>query len=116
MRSLLLRIFVSFWSIIVITTIAAAAVGFFYAERARTSIQNFEVSEAMLEASDALQDNGRDGLTEWLKSLEGATSALIFVIDERGEDLLQRRLPPAVDPGRPQPLRGRPFRLEVTAW
>ena len=97
MRSLLLRIFVSFWSIIVITTVAAAAVGFFYAERARTSIQNFEVSEAMLEASDALQENGREGLTEWLQSLEGATSALIYVIDDRGNDLLGRRLPPGVE-------------------
>ena len=97
MHSLLLRIFVSFWSIIAITIIAAAGVGFLYAERARTSIQNFEVSEAMLEASDALQQNGREGLTEWLKSLEGPTSALIYVIDERGSDLLERRLPPAVD-------------------
>ncbi|MDJ0748477.1 MAG: ATP-binding protein [Woeseiaceae bacterium] len=97
MRSLLLRIFVSFWSIIVITTIAAAAVGFLYAERARTSIQNFEVSEAMLEASDALQESGREGLTDWLKSLEGPTSALIYVIDEQGIDLLERRLPPAVN-------------------
>ena len=97
MRSLLLRIFVSFWSIIVITIIAAGAVGYLYAERARTSIQNFEVSEAMLEASTALQESGRDGLVDWLQSLEGATSALIYVIDERGEDLLGRRLPPAVD-------------------
>ena len=97
MRSLLLRIFISFWSIIVITIIAAGAVGYLYAERARTSIQNFEVSEAMLEASTALQENGREGLTDWLQSLEGATSALIYVIDERGKDLLERRLPPAVD-------------------
>ena len=97
MRSLLLRIFVSFWSIIVITIIAAGAVGYLYAERARTSIQNFEVSEAMLEASTALQESGRDGLVDWLQSLEGATSALIYIIDERGEDLLGRRLPPAVD-------------------
>ncbi len=97
MRSLLLRIFVSFWSIIVITIIAAGAVGYLYAERARTSIQNFEVSDAMLEASNALQEDGREGLTEWLRSLDGPTSTLIYVIDERGQDLLERRLPQAVD-------------------
>ena len=93
MHSLLLRIFVSFWSIIVITIVAAGAVGYLYAERARASIKNFEVSEAMIEASEALQESGRDGLVEWLTSLEGATSALIYVIDESGSDLLGRRLP-----------------------
>ena len=97
MRSLLLRIFVSFWSIIVITIVAAAAVGFFYAERVRTSVENFEVSEAMLEASAALQADGRDGLREWLRSLPGATSSLIFVLDQGGRDLLDRRLPPPVE-------------------
>ena len=96
-RSLLLRIFVSFWSIIVITIIAAGALGYLYAERARASIENFEVSEAMIGASNALRQNGREGLTDWLKSLEGATSALIYVIDERGKDLLERRLPPAIE-------------------
>ena len=97
MRSLLFRIFVSFWSIIVITTIAAGALGFLYAERARTSIENFAVSEAMIEASAALREHGRDGLIEWLRSLEGPTSELIFVLDERGRDLLERRVPPAVE-------------------
>ena len=95
MRSLLLRIFVSFWSIIVITIIAAGAVGYLYAERVRASVENFEISEAMFEARAALQKNGREGLTEWLTSLEGATSALIYVIDESGSDLLGRRLPSA---------------------
>jgi len=93
MRSLLLRIFVAFWSIIVITIIAAGAVGYLYAERARSAMENFEVSDAMLEASTALKEQGREGLTEWLRSLKGPTSTLIYVIDERGEDLLGRRLP-----------------------
>lgn len=97
MRSLLLRIFLSFWSIIVITTIAAGVLGFLYAERVRTSVENFEVSEAMIEASAALREDGRAGLTGWLRSLEGPTSELVFVIDERGRDLLERRLPPALE-------------------
>ncbi|MDJ0710743.1 MAG: ATP-binding protein [Woeseiaceae bacterium] len=97
MRSLLLRIFVSFWSIIVITIAAAVAVGFIYAERVRTSIENFEVSDAMLEASTALQDGGRNGLTEWLEALPGATVSLIYILDDRGEDLLERRVPPQIN-------------------
>ena len=97
MRSLLIRIFVSFWSIIVITIIAAAALGYSYAERARAAIQNFEVSDAMLEASAALREDGREGLTEWLRSLPGVTGSLVFVLDDRGQDLLERRLPPPIE-------------------
>ena len=96
MRSLLIRIFASFWSIIVITIIAAAALGYAYAERARATLQNFEVSDAMLEASAALQADGREGLVDWLRSLPGVTSSLIYVLDDRGRDVLNRRLPPPV--------------------
>lgn len=93
MRSLLIRIFVSFWSIIVITIVAAAALGYAYAERVRDTVQNFEVSDAMLEASAALTENGRDGLTEWLRALPDSTASLVYVLDDRGRDLMQRRLP-----------------------
>lgn len=96
MRSLLLRIFVAFWSIIVITIVIAAALGYTYAERARATVQNFEVSEAMLEASAALRAGGREGLAEWLRSLPGPAVSLIYVLDDRGRDLLDRRLPPPV--------------------
>ncbi len=97
MRSLLIRIFVSFWSIIVITIIAAAGLGYAYAERARAAMQNFEISDAMLDASAALQEDGRDGLTEWLRSLPSVTASLVYVLDDRGQDLLDRRLPRPVE-------------------
>ena len=58
MRSLLLRIFLSFWLIITITIVTAGALGYAYAERARTAMQNFEVSDAMLAASEALRRFG----------------------------------------------------------
>ncbi len=96
MRSLLLRIFISFWSIIVITIAAASALGYFYAERARATMQSFEVSDAMLEASASLQERGREGLTEWLRSLPDVTASLVYVVDDRGRDLLDRRLPAPV--------------------
>ena len=75
MRSLLIRIFVSFWLIIMITIVAAAGIGYTYAERARSAVQNFEISEAMLAASTALHEQGHEGLTEWLDSLPGVTAA-----------------------------------------
>ena len=96
MRSLLLRIFVSFWSIIVVTIIAAAMLGYFYAERVRETLQSFEVSDAMLGASASLRENGREGLTDWLRSLPDVTASLVYVLDERGQDLLGRKIPPPV--------------------
>lgn len=96
MRSLLIRIFLSFWLMIVITITAAAGLGYFYSERARSAIERFEVSDAMLEASEALRADGRDGLENWLNSLQGVTKALIYVVDTRGKDILGRRLPAPV--------------------
>jgi two-component system sensor histidine kinase CpxA len=96
MRSLLLRIFLSFWLMIVITIIAAAGLGYYYAERTRAAMQSFEVSEAMLEAGEALRRGGREGLTEWLESLPSVTSSAVFILDERGRDLLRRKLPASV--------------------
>jgi len=61
-RSLLLRIFAAFWSIILITIVVAAVIGYTYAERTRVALQNFEVGDAVFEASAALQENGREGL------------------------------------------------------
>jgi len=93
MRSLLVRIFLSFWLMIVITIIAAAGMGFYYAERTRTAIESFEISDAMLEAGESLRQNGRDGLRDWLESLPAMTASLVYVLDERGRDLLRRDLP-----------------------
>jgi two-component system sensor histidine kinase CpxA len=95
-RSLLIRFFLSFWLMIAITVGAAAVAGFYYAERAHAAVQRFEVSEAMYAASDALRRDGREGLTEWLASLPGVTGSFVYIIDERGRDLLERRLPAPV--------------------
>ncbi len=93
MRSLLIKIFVAFWSIILITIVIAVAVAQSYADRTRLSLQNFEAGDAVLEASEALRSNGRDGLTQWLRDLPGATGSLLYIVDEQGKDLLHRRLP-----------------------
>lgn len=94
MRSLQFRIFVSFWLIIVLSIALAATLGYIYAERVRATLQSFEISDAMIEASTALEEDGRDGLTRWLGSLPGVAASAIYVFDERGRDLLGRK-PPA---------------------
>ena len=96
MRSLLLRIFVAFWSIILITIVVVAAIGYLYAERTRVALQNFEVDDAVYEASAALQDNGREGLTDWLRNLPAPAGKLFYIVDDKGRDLLGRRLPQIV--------------------
>ena len=113
MRSLLVRIFISFWAIIVITIVTAGGMGYLYAERAREAIESFEVSDAMLAASASLQQDGREGLADWLRSLPGVTRSLVFVLDDRGEDLLGRRLPPPINMALRRfggPPGGRPLR------
>ncbi len=96
MRSLLMRFFLGFWLIIALTIATAATLGFLYAERARASLENFEVSEAMLDASESLEQQGRDGLVDWLDSLPSVTASIVFVLDENDKDLLDRRVPPPV--------------------
>src|SRR5690606_9933066 len=53
MRSLLVRIFVSFWLIIGITIGVAAIAGYYYAERVRSEMEGFEFDDAVLDASAA---------------------------------------------------------------
>ena len=96
MRSLLLRIFAAFWSIILITIVVAAVIGYTYAERTRVALQNFEVGDAVFEASAALQENGREGLADWLRNLPGPAEKLFYVVDDKGRDLLGRRLPEVI--------------------
>ena len=93
MRSLLLKIFLSFWLIIVVTFATAGVAGFLYAERMRDAIESFEVGDAILGASAALQVSGREGLADWVKDNSSSRAITIFVLDEHGHDILDRRVP-----------------------
>lgn len=96
MKSLFVRFFLSFWLIIGITIGAAAIGGFWYAERMRDAIDNFELGDSMLDASAALDTNGRAGLAGWLSDFPQSRAITIFVLDERGHDILERRIPPGI--------------------
>jgi hypothetical protein len=69
MRSLLVRIFLSFWLIIAITIGLAALGGYYYSERMRQAIENYEISDTIIAASTALETDGRPGLEAWLNDL-----------------------------------------------
>jgi two-component system sensor histidine kinase CpxA len=92
-RSLLLRIFLSFWLIIVVTIGTAGVAGFLYAESMREAVENFEIGDSMLGASAALEAGSREGLMDWLGSNPTSRAITIFVLDERGHDILDRRVP-----------------------
>ncbi|MDH3265443.1 MAG: ATP-binding protein [Gammaproteobacteria bacterium] len=93
MHSLLVRIFLAFWLIIAVTIGVAAISGYAYSERLREALENFEVSDNMLEASQSLESGGREGLEDWLRNLPKSSPMNVYVIDQNGNDLLKRRVP-----------------------
>jgi len=93
MRSLLVRIFVSFWLIIGITIGVAAVAGFYYAERVRSEMDNFEFDDTILEASSALSSGGRSGLAAWLRQAPASRNVTIYVVDANRRDILGRKIP-----------------------
>lgn len=93
MQSLLLKIFVSFWLIIVVTFATAGVFGFLHAERMRDAIENFELGGALVDASRALESGGREGLANWVRNNPSARAISMFVLDEHGQDILDRRVP-----------------------
>ena len=94
MRSLTLRIFVSFWLVIGLLVALAAAAGYAYSERLREAYANFDESDdTVAAASAALQAGGRDGLVEWLRTLDSASPVEVLIVDANGDDLLGRPIP-----------------------
>jgi len=93
MRTLLLKFFLSFWLIIAITGGAAGVAGYWYAERLRDAMESFEFGDSMLGASEALAAGGREGLAQWVRDFPESRGVTIFVIDQRGHDLLGRQIP-----------------------
>ena len=93
MRSLTVRIFLSFWLIIALLIGVAAIAGYSYSEQLREAFENFEVDDTALAASEVLKANGRRGLEEWLRNRPAASPVDIFIVDSRGRELLDRKLP-----------------------
>jgi len=92
MHSLFLRFFLSFWLIIGIIIGAAATGGFWYAERVQDAIDHFELDDPLLDGSSALETGGRTGLTNWLRKYPATRGITLYVIDDNGNDILDRPL------------------------
>lgn len=93
MRSLLVRIFLSFWLIIGITIGAAALTGYYYAEQRRAAIENFDPGDTLVDASAALSSGGRAGLESWLADANRTRGISIYVFDSEGREILGRKPP-----------------------
>jgi hypothetical protein len=93
-RTLFLRIFVSFWLAMVLIlggAVAITATVAWYRIRMLSSIDPTDVLEG---ANTALEDRGMAGLRAWLMSVAGAHPDLdIYIVDPAGNDILQRTLP-----------------------
>ena len=102
MTRLYWRIFISFWLVIIMTVIVTVAVNsiVFRDELVNTRFKVLRDSLEILsrQAQQALDEGGEDGLRDWLKSRqEQQPMPPLLIIDQAGEDLLQRPLPAGLD-------------------
>ncbi len=89
MRSLSLRIFLSFW--LALLTIVAAAIGITVLILTTTDLQPHERNASLNAAALALSRDGREGLVSWLSAQQSNDKRPpIVIFDEAGEELLGR--------------------------
>ena len=97
MRSLYGRIFLAFWTVMVL--VVAGSIGLTWlvlAERA-DEVPKFS-SDLMHGAAAALAQGGEAGLVDWLRQGRATVPDLrVLVVDQQGRELLGRPLPPSVE-------------------
>ena len=94
MRSLFLRIFLSFWVATLLVLSTTAAVAWYRFERDRSAYPN--VRQLASEASNRLLVGGLESLFDWIDEAEDRyPGRLIYIVKPDGQDILQRQLPPA---------------------
>jgi two-component system sensor histidine kinase CpxA len=92
-RSLSLKIFLSFWLAMLLIVVATAAITFFILAELREQAPRSPRAFAN-EAAVALARDGREGLVEWLRSRGSRISNLrVYVLTPDNQDLLGRRVP-----------------------
>lgn len=101
MRSLFLRIFLSFWIAMLLVLASTASVGWYRFKQA----QNFDIKQLAQEATTRLYAGGVGELRTWITDAERKyPGRRIFLIDQTGDDIRGRELP--------QPLRNYANRLK----
>ena len=94
-KNLFIRIFASFWLIIIATMIFAAFAGYFYHTRMDEVYSNFEIDETVIRAGEVLDTQGYSGLKIWLKNIDNRDQypLRIFLLDDERKDILGRNIP-----------------------
>lgn len=101
MHRLFWKIFLSFWlTLIIFSGVLMFAVSS-YLEHIRMQQDIGSMRErlsAYLEQGQAVAgDGGIEGLREWMEHLDRSEATPIFLIDESGQDLLEREIPPDIE-------------------
>jgi two-component system, OmpR family, sensor kinase len=97
MRTLFLRIFVAFWVAMLVILIGGIVVTAMVASGRIEALENLQPGDIAIEAGDALERGGLEGLRHWLRDFEREKPGLtVFVVDPDGRDLLGRELSPRV--------------------
>lgn len=99
MRRIYLRIFLSFWLAMVLIIASAIGVTAMIASYRISRLQSVTPSHLVDGASVALRSGGSEGLQRWLKAAAESRPELdLYVIDARGADILNRRIPKRIEP------------------
>lgn len=94
MKTLLFRIFISFWLAMALIIVCAIGVTATVAWRRITMLNSVDLGELVDHATAALADQGLPGLQKWLRvAAQGHPSLDIYVVDTSGQDVLGRPLP-----------------------
>jgi two-component system sensor histidine kinase CpxA len=89
-RTLFLRIFLSFWAAMLLVLSSTAAVGWYRLKQ----IQAIDLKLLADEATDRVHARGRAGLVDWLAESERKyTGRRFFIVDSSGTDIRGRELP-----------------------
>jgi two-component system sensor histidine kinase CpxA len=94
------KIFLSFWLALIIFTGTLMFAASSYLEHIRTQQDigsvRMRLSEYLDQAQAIAERKGMQGLREWLEHLDRSEAIPIFLIDEAGQDLLGREIPPDI--------------------
>jgi two-component system OmpR family sensor kinase len=97
MRTLFLRIFISFWMAMALILISAIGVTATVAWYRFSKLSSIEPGQLIGEAAKTLHDGDVSGLKTWLAKITSEHPDLdIYVVDTAGEDIMQRPLPPRI--------------------
>jgi two-component system sensor histidine kinase CpxA len=93
MRSLFLKIFLSYWMAQALFLVLAIIVTF--AMRPSREISNLQAQEPKFlnEALQAYQAGGEDGARKYLRNVHDSQHVRLFIFDDQGRDLLGRKAP-----------------------